>query len=144
MLIGEYTHILDTKKRLSLPSKFRKEIGKKVVVTRGLDNCLFVYPIPQWKKEAEKLNNIPKGTADARGYNRVVLASATETDVDSIGRILLPERLKEFASLQEKVSVIGVNDHIELWNEAAWITYRDGVELRADSLAEKLGESGVL
>ncbi len=144
MLIGEYTHTLDAKKRLSLPSKFRKEIGKKVVVTHGLDNCLFVYSTKEWEKVAEKLTELSLGQADTRGFNRFMLAGAVETDVDTIGRILIPEYLKEFAHLKGKVAVIGVHSRIELWNEKAWSEYKGRIEKQADVLAEKLGEIGVL
>lgn len=144
MLIGEYTHTLDAKKRLSLPSKFRKELGKKVVVTHGLDNCLFVYPTKEWEKVTKKLTELPLGQADTRSFNRFMLAGAVESEVDSIGRILIPEYLKEFAHLNGKVSVIGVHDRIELWNEETWTSYKKRVEKQADVLAEKLGEIGVL
>lgn len=144
MLIGEYTHTLDAKKRLSLPSKFRKEIGKKVVVTHGLDNCLFVYSTKEWQKVTEKLTELSLGQADTRGFNRFMLAGAVETDVDSIGRILIPEYLKDFAHLGSKVAVIGVHSRVELWNEKAWTQYKGRIEKQADVLAEKLGEIGVL
>src|SRR3989344_9597707 len=109
MLIGEYIHTLDPKKRLALPSKFRKELGKKVVVTRGLDNCLFVYPIKAWQKMSEKIAQLPIGQADTRGFGRFMLAGAVESDIDTIGRILVPDFLKEFAKLEILVSVIGVH-----------------------------------
>lgn len=144
MLIGEYIHTLDTKKRISLPAKFRKEMGKKVVVTRGLDNCLFVYPLKQWEKVTAKLAELPMGAADTRGFNRFMLAGAVETDVDSLGRVLIPDFLKDFAGLKGKVSVIGVHDRVEIWNEKTWGSYKGRVEKQADVLAEKLGEIGVL
>ena len=144
MLIGEYIHTLDAKKRLSLPSKFRKEIGKKVVVTHGLDGCLFVYTLKEWEKVAEKLIGLPLGQSDSRGFNRFMLAGAVETEVDSIGRILIPEYLKGFAHLKGKVAVIGVHDRIEIWNDKAWCEYKKRIEKQADVLAEKLGEIGVL
>lgn len=144
MIIGEYTHKLDEKKRVSLPSKFRKEIGKKVVITHGLDNCLFVYPVKQWEKVTEKLTDLSIGQADMRGFNRFLLAGAVETDVDSIGRILIPDYLKEFAKLSSKVVLIGVHDRIEIWNEKQWSTYKARIEKQADVLAEKLGEIGAI
>lgn len=144
MLIGEYTHTLDPKKRLALPSKFRKELGKKVVVTRGLDNCLFVYPMKTWQKVSEKIAELPMGQADTRGFGRFMLAGAVETDIDSIGRILVPDFLKDFAGLETLVSVIGVHDRVELWDEKVWAGYKGRIEKQADALAEKLGEIGVL
>ncbi len=144
MLIGEYIHTLDTKKRISMPAKFRKEIGKKVVITRGLDNCLFVYPIKDWKEVTSKLAELPIGASDTRGFNRFFLAGAVETDVDSLGRVLVPDFLKDFAGLKNKVAVIGVSDRIEIWDEKGWKTYRGRIEKQADVLAEKLSEIGVL
>ncbi|HET8574575.1 MAG TPA: division/cell wall cluster transcriptional repressor MraZ [Candidatus Paceibacterota bacterium] len=144
MFIGEYTHTLDPKKRLALPSKFRKELGRKAVVTHGLDNCLFVYPMKHWEKIAEKFSTLSIGQADTRGFNRFMLAGASEAEVDSMGRILIPEFLKEFAGLDTKVSVLGVNDRIEIWNSEKWAEYKAKIEKQADGLAEKLGEFGVI
>lgn len=144
MLIGEFTHILDTKKRLSLPSKFRKQFGKKVVVTKGLDNCLFVYSLKEWEKISERLSELSIGQSDTRGFNRFMLAGAVEVDVDSVGRILIPDFLKDFAHLTNKVVLAGIHNRIELWNEKAWSLYKKRIEKQADQLAEKLGELGVL
>jgi MraZ protein len=143
MLIGEYRHIIDAKKRIAVPSNFRKEMGKKVVVTRGLDNCLFVYPLKSWQSVAEKLQNLSMGQADTRGFNRFMLAGASETDIDSMGRILIPDYLKEFADLKNKVVLTGLSDRIEIWDEARWKGYTAKIEKQADALAEKLGEVGV-
>jgi MraZ protein len=144
MLIGEYTHTLDPKKRLSLPSRFRKEVGKKVVVTRGLDNCLFVYSLSEWKKIAEKLAALPMGAADTRGFNRFLLSGAVEIDVDSVGRMLIPDFLKEFASLRSRVILAGAGTRVEIWDEKLWKEYKRRIEKQADAMAEKLGEIGIL
>lgn len=144
MLIGEFTHSIDDKNRISLPIKFRKEVGKKVVVTHGLDNCLFLYPLKEWEKIAEKLASLSMGQSDTRGFNRFMLAGATEVDVDTVGRMLVPQYLKEFAKLDEKVVFTGVHNRIEVWNEDRWIDYKKRIGAQADELAEKLGEIGVL
>jgi MraZ protein len=144
MLIGEYTHTLDEKKRISLPSKFRKELGKKVVVTHGLDNCLFLYPLKEWEKISEKLGNLSIGQADTRGFNRIMLAGAVELDVDAIGRILIPEFLREFANMGSKTVFAGVHSRVEVWDESRWKSYKAKVLKQADQLAEKLGEIGVI
>jgi MraZ protein len=144
MLIGEYTHSLDPKKRLSLPVKFRRELGKKVVVTKGLDNCLFVYPLKEWQRITQKVSELPLGQADTRGFNRFFLSGAVEVDIDSVGRILVPDFLKEFAKLEGKVVLAGVHDRVEIWDEARWSEYKERIEKQADALAEKLGEIGVL
>lgn len=144
MLIGEYTHSIDTKKRLSLPSKWRKELGKEVVITRGLDNCLFVYPLKEWHATLKKIGQLPLGQADTRGFNRFFLSGAVEVEVDSVGRILVPDFLKVFAHLQSKVVFAGIHDRVEIWDEKKWTLYKRKIESEADALAEKLGEIGIL
>jgi len=144
MLIGEYLHTLDSKKRLSLPAKFRKEVGRKVVITRGLDSCLFMYPQKAWEKIAAKLATLPVGQADTRGMSRFILSGAIEAEVDGAGRILLPEYLKEFADLKSRVVLAGVSDRIEIWNEKTWEEYKRRIEKGADQMAQTLGEMGIL
>lgn len=144
MLIGEYTHTIDDKNRLSLPSKFRKEMGKQVVLTPGLDNCIFVFSHSEWKKISQKLSESSMLSADSRSFNRFLLGGAVETEVDSIGRILIPDFLKSRAKLSSKVSVVGVQTRVELWSEGAWTEYKKVVEKEADTLAEKLGQVGML
>ena len=144
MLIGEYTHTLDSKKRLSLPVKFRKELGKKLVVTRGLEKSLFVYSLAEWKKISERLAELGMGSSSTRGFNRFMLAGATEVDVDSVGRLLIPDFLKEFAGLKGKVVFAGVGNRIEVWDDKAWSAYKKQIEREADTLAEKLGDIGAI
>ena len=144
MLIGEYTHTLDPKKRLSFPAKFRKEMGKKVVITRGLDACLFVYPMKEWERIARKIAELPLGQSDSRGFNRFLLAGAVESEVDGAGRVLIPDFLKTFADLKEKVIVAGMHTRVEIWDEGAWSAYKKRIEANADTLAEKLGDLGIL
>ncbi len=144
MLIGEFIHTIDDKNRLSLPAKFRAEMGKKVVVTPGLDGCLFVFTLKQWEKISERLGESSMLQADTRSFNRYMLGGATEAEVDSIGRVLIPDFLRERADLKEKVAVVGVQSRVELWNEKRWQEYKKGVEKQADTLAEKLGGVGVL
>lgn len=144
MLLGEYLHTLDPKKRVSLPAKFRKEVGKKVVVTRGLDACLFVYSLKAWEKIALKLQDLSIGQADQRGFNRFLLSGAVEVDVDSAGRILVPDFLKDFANLKNRVILAGAGDRVEVWNENNWKEYKRRIEKQADAMAEKLGDLGVL
>lgn len=138
MFIGEYRHTFDAKNRISLPSKFRKELGGSVIVTRGLDHCLFIYPKAAWKKEAEMLARHSTGNAAGRGLSRLMLAGASEADVDSTGRILVPDYLKSFAGLNLKAVVAGVNERVELWDERAWERYTKEMEKNADAFAETL------
>ena len=144
MLIGEYIHTLDSKKRLSLPAKFRKEIGKKVVVTRGLDACLFMYPEKAWEKISAKLAELPMGQSDTRALSRFMLSGAVEGEVDAAGRILIPDFLKEFANLRGKVVLAGVNERVEIWNEKHWDEYKRRIEKQADQVAQKLGDLGAI
>ena len=144
MLIGEFNHTVDDKNRISLPMKFRKEIGKKLIITRGLDNCLFGYSIAEWKKISEKLGSLGMGQADTRGFNRFLLAGASEVNVDSVGRILIPDHLKKFAAVSGKVVFAGVHNRIEIWNEKNWEAYKKQVLKNADSMAEKLGDIGAI
>jgi len=144
MLIGEYTHTVDPKKRLSLPSKFRKELGKKVVLTRGLDNCIFVYTLSDWNKISEKLGTLSMGQSGSRAFNRFMLSGATEADIDGAGRILIPDFLKDFAGIKSRVVLAGVYNRVEIWNEKNWTEYKRRIEKEADSLAEKLGDIGMI
>lgn len=142
MLIGEYKHTLDTKKRLSIPAKFRKEIGKKAVLTRGLDQSLFLYPIGEWEAIADKLSKLPAGQASTRGFVRLMLAGAEEVELDALGRALLPDHLKQYADIGQSVVITGVYNRLEIWDEKIWEEYKAKVEKDADQLAEKLGEIG--
>ncbi|MEX2010304.1 MAG: division/cell wall cluster transcriptional repressor MraZ, partial [Parcubacteria group bacterium] len=121
------THTVDEKNRISLPSKFRKELGKLVVVTRGLDNCLFVYPHKTWlaiSKETASRGHLERDTR----YTRFLFSGAAESDIDSAGRILLPEFLRGFAGLKSQVVLTGVHDRIELWDPKEWTIYRKKLE----------------
>jgi MraZ protein len=144
MFIGEYQHTLDPKKRLSLPSKFRKELGKAIVVTRGLDHSLFVFSASAWKKLAAKFADLSIGSIDTRGFNRFMLSGAVEAEVDSAGRILIPDFLKDFADLKTNVILAGVGERVEIWDAKRWEAYKRDIESKADAMASKLGEIGVI
>lgn len=142
MFLGEYRHSIDTKKRLSVPSKFRRDLGGVVVLTRGLDQSLFLYQREEWQKIAEKLSALPAGQAATRGFVRLMLAGAEEITLDALGRILIPEHLKSYAHIHQQVVITGVYNRLEIWDEDMWNAYKKQVEKDADSLAEKLGEIG--
>ncbi len=128
----------DGKNRISLPSKFRKELGKKIVVTRGLDNCLFLYPHKTWldiSKETAKQGHMQRDTR----YTRFLFSGASEIEIDASGRILIPEFLREFAELKNPVVFTGVHDRIEIWNDKRWAVYRKKLESESESMAEKFG-----
>ena len=143
MFIGEYTYSIDDKKRLAIPGKFRQTLGKKAIITRGLDNCLFLYPAREWEKLAKKLSQLPLSQADARGFARIMLAGAMEVNLDRLGRILVPDYLKKYASLQKKVVIAGLYNRIEIWDEKNWTFYKQKMEKEAGDIAERLKELGV-
>lgn len=144
MLIGEYTHTLDDKNRVSMPAKFRAEMGKKIVLAPGLDGCISMYTEKEWKNFSQKLSEGNMLRALDRSFNRFLFGGAVETDVDTQGRILIPDFLKKRAGLKEKVCIVGVDNRAEIWNEAKWKAYKTTVEKEADQLAERLGEVGIL
>ena len=144
MFIGEYEHSLDEKKRISLPKAFRSGLGTKVVMTRGLDNCLFIYSKSAWEKVAAKLQELSFAQADTRGFNRFILSGAAEVGVDGTGRILIPDHQKEFAGLKKNVVFAGVSDRVEVWDTQRWNAYKAKIEKDADRMAETLGQIGAL
>ena len=143
MFIGEYKHNIDLKKRLALPSKFRKELGKSIVITRGLDNCLFVYPIKTWKELAEKLGTMPIGESATRSFVRLMLTGAVDVNSDAQGRVLIPDYLKEYANLGKNVVVAGLFNRLEIWDEKEWDNYKQKAEKNTEEIAENLGKLGI-
>ncbi|MCD6233405.1 division/cell wall cluster transcriptional repressor MraZ [bacterium] len=143
MFIGEYTYKIDSKKRLAIPAKFRRALGNKAVITRGLDSCLFLYPAREWQKLAKKLSELPISQADARGFARIMLAGAMEVTLDKLGRILIPDYLKKYASLAKEVVVAGLYNRVEIWDKGKWHNYKQKTEKEAGDIAERLKELGV-
>lgn len=143
MLIGEYIHTIDEKNRVSLPAKFRKEMGKRVVIAPAPDQCLFIFTMKEWTKVSSRLTNhnneLSFLKADKRNFNRFMLGRASDVEVDSIGRILVPDFLKDRIGLKNKAALIGVGDRVEVWNDKTWQVYKEDGEKMAGSLAEKLG-----
>ena len=126
-----------------MPSKFRKELGKKIIITPGLDQCLFIFTMKEWAKVSKRLSDSDSDLsflkADKRSFNRFMFGRAAEVEIDSIGRILIPDFLKERIKAVGKVAIVGIQDRIEIWNEKTWASYKDVAEKQADELAEKLG-----
>lgn len=143
MFIGEYTYSIDEKKRLAIPAKFRQLLGKQAVITRGLDNCLFLYPSKEWKILAQKLSKLPLAQADARGFARLMLTGAMDAKLDNLGRVLIPDYLKDYAILKKKVVIAGVYNRIEIWDEKKWQEYKKRTEMAVGDIAERLKELGV-
>lgn len=144
MLIGEFTHSLDPKKRLSVPAKFRKELGDGAVLTRGLDGCLWLFPSNQWSDLARKISALPMAQSDSRSFARLLLSGATEVEFDGLGRILIPEYLKAYAGLRREVVIAGVHSRLEVWDKDAWTEYKKKLEKNSESIAQKLGDLGTI
>ena len=143
MLIGEYLHTIDNKNRLSVPSKFRKELGKTVILTRGLDKCLFLYPVAEWKALADKLAKLPLGKADTRSFVRTMIAGATDIEIDALGRRLVPAYLRVYGNLKEAAMVVGLYNRVEIWSPELWQAYSRSASDNVVKVAEKLGEAGL-
>lgn len=143
MFIGEYQHSIDPKKRLAVPSKFRPELKNKIVITRGLDKCLFIYPVKVWEELAGKLGTLPVGESQTRSFIRLMLAGAIDCEIDKQGRILVPDFLKDYAGLNKNVIIAGVYNRLEIWDENKWKLYKKNAEKNSDEIAEQLGKLGV-
>ncbi len=143
MFIGEYTYSLDEKKRLGVPVKFRNLLGKKAIITRGIDQCLFIFSAKEWQSLAEKISKLPLSQSDARGFSRLMLGGAMEVSIDSMGRILVPDYLKKYASLSKKAILVGVLNRIEVWDEDVWEKYKGATEKEGENIAERLKELGI-
>jgi|LFRM01.1.fsa_nt_gb MraZ protein len=138
MFMGEYQHTLDSKGRLIMPAKFREELGDKFVLTRGLDNCLFVYPLEEWNNLEQKLKNLPFTRSDARAFTRFFFSGATECELDKQGRVLIPTNLRSHAKLQKDAVIIGVSSRVEIWSQEEWQRYSEDTGLSFENIAEKI------
>jgi len=138
MLIGEYRPSIDVKGRLNFPSKLRETLGETFIVTRGLDNCLNVYSLDEWKSLEESIKTLPR--SKRRNLERFFFAGAVDVTPDKQGRIVIPTSLREYASINKNVVVVGVSDHAEIWDEAAW--KKEFEELSADDVADTMDELG--
>ncbi|MDD4409270.1 MAG: division/cell wall cluster transcriptional repressor MraZ [Candidatus Pacebacteria bacterium] len=142
MIIGQYNYNLDPKKRLTIPTKFRSVLSDGGVLTRGIDGCLFLYPQKQWEELAERLSKMPLSEQNARNFSRVMLAGAMDIKIDSLGRILVPDYLKEYAGLDKKVVIAGLYDRIEIWSEEKWKQYGEATDVQVGSITEGLKDLG--
>jgi MraZ protein len=143
MFIGEYNHTIDEKGRLAIPVKFRQDLARGAVVTRGLDASLFLFPKEEWDKLAEKLAGLPLGKTDSRAFARLMLAGAMDAELDKQGRVVLPEYLRSYAGIRKAVTVAGLFTRLELWDAERWEAYKKATETEVGNIAEKLGELGV-
>lgn len=143
MFIGEYKYNLDNKNRLALPAKFRKLFKEGAVITKGLDNCLFIYTSKEWQKLADKLSSLPFSQAKSRAFSRMMLAGAMDVSLDGQGRINLPDYLKQFAALNKKVVIAGLYNRLEIWDEKMWGKYQRVSEKDSNEIAEGLSGLGI-
>ena len=143
LLMGEYFHTVDPKGRLILPAKLRDELGETFIITKGLDNCLFVYPTEEWKIIETKLKQLPMAKAEARAFVRFFFSGAAELELDKNGRILLPLSLREYANLDKDVIIIGVSNRVEIWSKSEWNNYNDKVAPMVAEIAENLADLGI-
>lgn len=142
MFIGEYQHSLDSKNRIIVPSKIREGLGDRFIISKGLDGCLYAYPIDEWKKFEEKLKNLPLTNKDARAFVRFFVAGATEVETDKQGRGLIPTNLREYASIEKEIVTIGALNKIEIWSKEKWESYNES-DIDFDSIADKMGDLGI-
>lgn len=143
MFIGEYSHNIDNKGRFAIPAKFRILLEDGAVVTKGLDNCLFLYTKKQWEIMAEKFSKLPVAQAKARAFARLMLAGAMQVEFDAQGRITVPEYLRKFAGLKKEIVVAGLYDRLEIWDKAEWNKYKLISEKDSNDIAESMGEMGI-
>lgn len=141
--MGEFQHSIDTKGRLIVPSKLREQLGEKFVVTRGLDGCLFGYPLSEWEKLEKKLDQMPLAKKDARSFVRFFYSAATECEIDKQGRINIPTTLRKHAHLEKSCVIIGVSTRIEIWDEQRWNDFSEETEENFDDIAETMIDFGL-
>jgi MraZ protein len=143
MFLGEFSHSFDDKGRLTIPAKFRDELAGGVVVTRGIDRCLFVFPRPVWDVLAERIAKLPLSERNARNFGRLMFSGAADFVPDRQGRVLVPQGLREYAGLDSEAVVIGLYDRLEIWNPAQWASVKAEVEENPESIAQQLHELGI-
>ncbi len=143
MLLGEYKHNVDAKGRVSVPSKFRGDLGQSFVVTKGLDNCLYLYSKDEWKKFEDKLKNLPITSQEARSFVRFFFAGASECEADKQGRINIPQNLREYAKIQKDVVIVGVSTRAEIWSNDNWNKYTNSDSLDVSKIASQMSNLGI-
>jgi len=143
MFIGEYTHSIDQKGRVALPVKLRKELGSGAVITRGLDNCLWVFTKKEWENLASKLAALPISDPKSRAFSRLMLAGAMEVEFDSQGRALIPGYLKAYASLKNQAVIAGLYSRLEIWDVNRWQQFKMTTEKQTDEISHHMMDLGV-
>lgn len=143
MFLGEYEHSVDSKSRIAVPAKFRSQLEGGLVVTRGFERCLQVYPMAQWQALSERVSGLSLGMAEARQLRRLLFASAFDTEVDKQGRILLPANLREYAGIGDEAVVAGMNTYFEIWSKTDWEAAMSELDESSSAIAAQMAEIGI-
>lgn len=138
MFMGEFQHALDEKGRVTVPSRLREGLGDRFVITRGLDRCLFAYPMEEWSRIEKKLKELPFTRGDARAFTRLFFSGAAEVETDRQGRVLIPQNLREYAGIEKEAMFIGVSNRVEVWSEPVWRKYSEAASQNFEEAAERL------
>jgi MraZ protein len=143
MFIGEFHHTLDEKNRVSIPKKFRQDLDDGLVITRGLDGCLYIYTKSEWNEKAEQIASLPMTKRDARAFQRHMFSGAMDMQMDKQGRIVMPDYLKKESEIDKKLVITGIYDRLEVWNEEKWNKYLENNSKESDEIAESMSELGI-
>jgi MraZ protein len=143
MFMGSYKNSIDAKYRMIVPSKYREELGLKCVITKGIDKCLYIYPISEWENFAEKLKQLPKADPNARNFVRHFYGNAEECEIDRQGRVTIPQALREYGSIAKELMTIGDGEKIEVWSRNVWDDEQEHEELTADDIARGMEQYGI-
>jgi MraZ protein len=143
VFIGEFNHSMDPKGRISMPSKFRDELGETFYITKGLDNCLFVFPLDEWQLFEEKLKALPMTNKNARAFVRLFFSGASECAFDKQGRILIPQPLRDHAGIDREAVIIGTGTRVEIWSQNGWNGYIDPENIDYNEIAEHMADLGI-
>ncbi len=143
MFIGEYIYTIDKKGRINVPAKFRERLGDTFFITKGLDNCLFVFPESEWRNFENKLKQLPLTNRNARAFVRLFFAGATECSLDKQGRVTIAQNLRDFGEFEKEIAIVGVSTRIEIWSKNNWDKYNDSANISYDDIAEQMAELGI-
>ena len=143
MLMGKYQNSIDLKSRMIVPAKYRDQLGHKCILTRGIDKCLYIYPLSEWERFMSKLSQLPTSDSSVRGFIRHFYANAVETEIDKQGRVIIPSELREYANIEKELVTIGILDKIEIWSKEEWGKAENKTELEPTDFAQKMAEYGI-
>lgn len=143
MFLGEHNHTIDDKSRIIIPSKFRSELGDSFIITCGFEKCLVIYPVHRWIQYTEKISKLPSTDRDVRAFTRLIYSKAQEVSLDKMGRIVIPQNLKNYASIEKEAFINGNYDTIEIWAKDVWSSYSENIEVDFEERAQKISEKEI-